>query len=72
MWMISPGVLALVAAYRLGRLQGRELVDAEPQQDAADGRRRQPDLGRNLLARIALAAQNLNDSARGRRRLAWQ
>jgi hypothetical protein len=25
-----------------------------------------------LLARIALAAQNLNDSARGRRRLAWQ
>src|SRR5207302_10899939 len=44
------GVLALVAAYRLGRLQGRELVNAKPLQDTADGRRRHADITRNLLA----------------------
>jgi hypothetical protein len=65
-------VLALVAAYPFGRLQGRELVEAEPLQDAADGRRRHADLGRNLLAGVALAAQSLNDRACGRRRLAQQ
>jgi ATP-binding cassette, subfamily C, bacterial CydD len=63
---------ALVPAHRFGRLQCRELVDAEPLQDAAYGRRRHAGLDRNLLARIALPAQSLNDRACGRRRLAWQ
>src|ERR1700704_5771248 len=61
------GVLPLIAAHRFGWLQCRELVDAEPSQDAADGRRRHVDLDRNLLARVALAAQSLNDRACRRR-----
>ena len=59
-------VLALVAAHRFGRLQGRELVGAEPLQDAADGRRRRANLYGDLLAGVALPAQSLNGGARGR------
>src|SRR3982074_2318904 len=66
------GMLALVAAHRFGRFQGRELVEAAPSQDAADGRRRNADLCGNLLAGVALPAQSLNSGARGRRCLAWQ
>ena len=50
-------VLALVAPDRFGRLQGTELVQAEPTKDAADGRWRYAGLGGDLLAGPALAAQ---------------
>ena len=66
------GMLALVAAHRLGRLQRREPVETQPPQDAADGRRRHADLGGDLLAGVALPAQSLDGGARGRRCLAWQ
>src|SRR6516162_7684132 len=49
-------VLALIAADRLGRLQRGESVQPEPMQDAADGCWRYPDLGCDLLARVALPA----------------
>ena len=63
------GLLALVAPDRLGRLQGLELVQAEPPQNAADGGRRDAGLGGDLLARPALAAQrfDLLDNRLGRR-----
>ena len=64
--------LALIAAHRLGRLQVAYPVQSQPAQDAADGGRRHADLGRDLLAGVALAAQNLDDRACGRRCLAWQ
>jgi hypothetical protein len=64
------GMLALVAPYRPGWLQGRDPVEAEPSQDAADGRRRHGDLGGDLLGRVALSSQSLDRRARGRRRLA--
>ena len=44
----------LVAAHRLCRLQGREFVEPEPSQDAADSGRRHPDLRCDLLAGAAL------------------
>src|ERR1700730_13080965 len=66
------GMLALVAAHRFGRFQRREFVEAEPLQDAADGRRRHANLCGNLLGGVALPAQSLHDCARRRRRLARQ
>jgi len=66
------GMLTLVAAHRFGRLQRRELVEAEPLQDAADGRRRHAALRGNLLACVALPMQSLNGGPRGGRGLAWQ
>src|SRR5215211_6948431 len=50
-------VVALVAPDRFGRLQGTELVQAEPTQDAADGRWRYASLGCDPLAGPALATQ---------------
>ena len=63
------GMLALVAADRLGRLQRRDAVEAEALEDAADGGRRDADLGGDLLAGPALAAQgfDLLDDRRRRR-----
>ena len=63
------GLLALVAAHRLGRLEGREAVQAGALEDAADGRRRDPGGLGDLLAREALAAQghHLLDNGRARR-----
>src|ERR1019366_3631122 len=65
------GMLALVAAHRLGRFQCREPVEAAPPQDAAHGRGRDADLYGNLLGGVALPAQSLDGCARGRRCLAW-
>ena len=65
-------VLALIAPDRFSRLQRGELVEAEPPQDPADSRRRDADLGGNLLAGVALPAQSLDRRALGRRCLAWQ
>ena len=65
-------VLALIAADRLGRLQRGEPIQPEPVQDAADGRRRYPDFGGDLLARVALPPQSLDNGTCGRWGLAWQ
>ena len=65
-------VLALIAADRLGWLQRGEPIQPEPAQDAANGRRRHPDLGGDLLARVALSAQRLDAGAYGRWGLARQ
>ena len=54
------GMLALVAAHRLGRLQGGEAVEAEALEDAADGRRRDAEFGGDLLAGEALTAQGFD------------
>jgi hypothetical protein len=61
---------ALIAADRLGRLERRQPVEAEALKNAADGRRRIPDLGGDLLASTALPAQSLDRRAHARRRLA--
>ena len=66
------GMFALIAPHRLGRLQIAYPVQAQPPQDATDGRRRDADFGGDLLAGVALPAQNLDGGARGRRGLAWQ
>ena len=50
-------MLAFIAPDRFGRLQGTELVQAEPTQNTADGGWRDTGLGGDLLARPALAAQ---------------
>ena len=54
-------ILTLVAANRF-RLQGAELIQAQPTQNAADGRWRYAGLGSDLLAGPALAAQPLDRS----------
>src|ERR1700733_5094067 len=64
-WMV-----ALIAPDRLCRLEGRELVEAEPPQNAADGRRRHADLGSDLLGRVAPSPQCLDRRACGRSCLA--
>src|ERR1700733_7898671 len=51
------GMLALVAAHGLGRLQHLELVQAQPLEDAAHRRRRDADLGGDRLAGQPLAPQ---------------
>jgi hypothetical protein len=51
-------VLAFITADRLGRLERRQAVEAQPFQDAADGGGRNADFGGDLLARIALPAQS--------------
>ena len=51
---------AFVAANRLGRLQRRQPIEAEPLENAADGRRRNADLGGDLLAGVTLPAQSLD------------
>ena len=54
------GMLPLVAADRLGRLERRDAIEAEALEDAADGRRRDAEFGGDLLAGPALAAQGLD------------
>ena len=66
------GMLALIAADRLGRFQRREPVEAVPPQHTADGSRRDAELGGDLLACVALPAQSLDGGTRGRRCLAWR
>src|SRR3954452_5869284 len=63
-------ILALIATFRLGRLQIADPVQAQAAQDAADGGRRHLDLGRDLLAGVALPAQGLDGCTRGWRGLA--
>ena len=53
-------MLALVAADRLGGFERLDAVEAEASQDTADGGRRDADLGSDLLAGEALAAQSLD------------
>ena len=63
------GIFTLVAADWLGRLQGRQPVEAEALQNTADRCRRDTGLGGNLLAGPALTAQSLDlgdDSVRRR------
>src|SRR3984885_6997369 len=57
-WMV-----ALIAPDRLCRLEGRELVEAEPPQNAADGRRRHAGLGSALLGRFAPSPDSLPPAA---------
>jgi hypothetical protein len=61
------GVLALVAPDRLGRLEGLELVEREPAQDAADGGRRYAGLCGDLPAGPALAPKPCDLLDHGRR-----
>ena len=65
-------LLAFIAPDRLSWLQSTQLVKAQAPKDAADGRRRDPDLRSDLLARVALSAQSLDHGARGGRRLVWR
>jgi len=67
-----PRVLAFITPDRVGRLQGTQLIKPTPFEDATDGRRRDADFGRNLLAGVALAAQHLDGVACGLRSLAWR
>src|SRR5208283_3246838 len=53
-------MLAFIAPDRFGRLQGTELVQAEPTQNTADGGGRDTGLGGDLLASPPLAAQPLD------------
>src|ERR1043165_7772179 len=54
------GMLALVAADRLSRLERFHLADSEPPQHAADGSGRRADGQGDPLAGPALAAKRLN------------
>src|SRR5262245_48557358 len=60
-------LLALITTDRFGRLQGAELVEPAPFENAADSRRRNADFSRDLSARVALAAQDLDGIACGLR-----
>jgi hypothetical protein len=57
------GMRAFVAPDRFGRFERAEPVEPQAAQDAADGGRREPELGGDLLARIALAPQRLHRRA---------
>jgi hypothetical protein len=62
-------MLALVAAHRLGRLQGTDPIETEPLEDATDRRWRHSQLGSDLLAGEALSAERFdlfNNSLRRR------
>src|SRR5579862_4194226 len=63
------GPLALIAAYRLGWFQSPDLVEPQPVQDATDGGGGDTELGGDLLAGIALAAQAFDFGAGGQRGL---
>jgi hypothetical protein len=54
------GLLAFIAIDRFGRLQGTELVQFKPTQNAADGGCETPVSAANLLAGPALAVQSLD------------
>jgi hypothetical protein len=62
-------VLALIAPDRFGRLQGTELIQPQPTQDAANGGGRDAGLDGDLLASPTLATQplDLRDNCLGRR-----
>jgi hypothetical protein len=49
---------ALIAAHRIGRLERRQAVQAQPFQDTADSRRRNTDLARDRIAGAARPAQS--------------
>ena len=66
------GILALVASNRLGRLERAQSVETQSAQDAAHGRRRDRELGRDLLAAVALSAQSLDGGTCGLRGLSWR
>src|SRR4249919_3380045 len=53
-------MFTLVTAHRLGRLQRCQPVEPQAPQNAADGRRRDAQLGCDLLASVALAAETLD------------
>jgi hypothetical protein len=53
-------LLPLVAPDRLGGLERRDAIEPEALQNAADGRRRDAELGGDLLAGPTLAAQDLD------------
>src|SRR5690606_22004364 len=53
-------MLALIAADRFGRLERRNAIEAKAPENPADGRRRHPELGGDLLAGPALPAQRLD------------
>src|SRR5271156_4097694 len=62
-------MFTLIPAHRLRRLQGRELVEPEPPQDAADSGGRHPDLRCDLLAGAALTPKRrdlIDNGLRGR------
>src|ERR1700712_4027145 len=59
--------LALVAAHRLGPVQGRDAVEAETLQDAADGSGRDAQIPGDLPTGEALSAQGLDGHHRGGR-----
>ena len=61
------GMFASVAAHRLGRLQGFELVQPEARQDAANGGRRDRHRDGDLPAGPALAPERLDPFDDGRR-----
>lgn len=54
------GMLTLVAADRLGGFEGFNPIEPEAPENTADGGRRHPELGGNLLAGEALPAQGLD------------
>jgi len=53
-------VFAFVAAHRLGRFQSAQLVQVQALQNATDGRRRDPCLGRDRLAGQPLAPKGFD------------
>jgi hypothetical protein len=54
---------AFVATDRLGRLERRQPIEPQPFEDAADGGRRDSDFRGDLLAGVALPAQNFDPGA---------
>lgn len=64
--------LTLVAAHRFIGFQGRQFVQTKPPQNATDGGRRNPNLGRDLLAGAALTAPGLDRRAGRLWGLAWR
>src|SRR6478752_1643276 len=65
------GMFPLVAAHWLGGLKGLNAIETKAFEDAADGCRREVDLGGDMLASEELTAKDLDlGGDRGRRRLA--
>jgi hypothetical protein len=63
---------AFLAADRLGGLERRQSVEAEPPENAADGGGRDANLRGDQCAGMALPAQSLNPFAGSRTWLAWR
>ena len=58
-------LLPLIAADWFGRLQGTELIEPSPSQNAADGGGRDAEFAGDLLSSVALSAQSLDRVAGG-------